>query len=219
MLVKLKKHYHWVIAALVFLEVLVCGGLTNSLSVYVQPVSTSLGVSTTSYSLALIPCTVAGFAANLLTGFLFVRFGYKKTTVASLLVLSVSTVMTAFVKDINMFCLCRALYGFAFNICYTAGYVRIIKEWFWKHQGLILGAVSMSTGFGGSLMTILLTAVIDGGGWRMAMLVTAAIVMAIMVLYFLLKDKPEQLQLKPYGYGQKTENKQKAHPQSHEWPG
>ena len=47
----IKKNYHWVIAVLVFLEMVIFGGLINSASVFTLPISEGLGVSTTSYAL------------------------------------------------------------------------------------------------------------------------------------------------------------------------
>lgn len=215
----LKKQYHWVIAALVFLEMIVYGGLINSASVYTLPISESLGISTTTYSVATMPYTVVCFIGTCLTGYLFSRFGYKKTALTALGLVALSLVLTANAKSVWMFCLSKILFGLGYGTCFTAGSVRIIKDWFWKHQGLVLGAVNMATGIGGSLMTVLLTNVIENRDWRVANLVAAAIVASIGLLYLLIKDRPDDLGLRPYGFGTKVDAKKKSANPDPRWPG
>ena len=81
----IKRHYHWIVAILVFLEMIVFGGLINSASVFIRPISESLGVKTTAYSVAMMPYTVSCFIGTSLSGFFFGRFGYKKTALVSLI--------------------------------------------------------------------------------------------------------------------------------------
>ena len=215
----IKKHYHWLIAVLVFLEMIVYGGLINSASLFIHPVSASLGVSTTSYSVAMMPYTVTCFIGTCLSGFLFSRFGYKKVAIISLIVVAGSLVLTASAQSIAVFCISKIMFGMGYAACFTAGSVRIIKDWFHKHQGLVLGAVSMATGLGGSLMTVVLTAVIDASSWRTANLVAAVIVAATALLYIFLKDRPQQMELSPFGFGAQLKNTKKLRQGSHDWPG
>ncbi|MBE6961661.1 MAG: MFS transporter [Ruminococcaceae bacterium] len=204
---KIKENYHWLIAVLVFLEMLVYGGLINSGGVYIQPVSNGLGVNTTAYALADMPYTVVAFISTCLSGFLFKHFGYKKTATVSLVLLSLALVISATSDNIFEFAFGKFLFGMSYGACFTAGSVQIIKSWFWKHQGLVLGAVSMSSGIGGSLMTMLLTNEIRSRGWRSSYMMTAVIVAVIAALYLLIKDRPEQVGLQLYGYGEAVESK------------
>ncbi len=202
MLKSIKRHYHWLVAVLVFWEMVVFGGLINSASVFIRPISESLRVATTSYAVALMPYTVSCFVCTSMSGFFFGRFGYKKTTFCALIIIIGSLVLTAFSQNLMMFCISKILFGIGYGACFTAGSVRIVRDWFWKRQGLVLGAVSMATGLGGSLLTILLTNTIQKSGWRMANILASALVACIALLYLLLmKDRPEQLGLQPYGQG------------------
>lgn len=214
----IKKNYHWLIALLVFLEMIVYGGLINSASVFVQPVSQSLNISTTTYSVAMMPYTVTCFLGTCVSGFLFSRFGYKKTAQISLVLVALSLVLTAVSGNVYVFCISKILFGMGYGACFTAGSVRIIKDWFYKHQGLVLGAVSMATGLGGSLMTVLLSKVISVSDWRVANYVAAGAVALIAVLYLLIKDRPEQLKLRPYGFGAALKTKA-VRTNGNDWPG
>ena len=215
----MRRHYHWLIAGIVFLEMIVYGGLINSASVYVQPISQGLGVSTTSYSVALMPYTVTCFLGTCISGYLFSRFGYKKTALVSLILVAVSLVLTAVAKNLALFCFSKILYGMGYGACFTAGAVRIIKLWFHKHQGLVLGAVSMASGLGGSLMTVLLNWLTENYGWRNANAVSAGIVAVTALLYLLLKDRPEDMDLQPFGYGESVKAAKKVAGGAQDWPG
>jgi len=216
MLKYIKKHYHWLIAVLVFLEMIIFGGLINSASVFIRPISETLQVSTTSYSVAMMPYTISCFIATSLSGFFFTRFGYKKTTICSLIIVFCSLLLTAASQNLVMFCFSKILFGIGYGACFTAGSVRIVRDWFHKHQGLVLGAVSTATGLGGSLMTILLTATIQKSGWRSANILAAILIAVIAALYLLVKNRPEQLGLQPYGRNAQSRNEKKQ--QFHDGP-
>lgn len=195
----IKRHYHWIVAALVFLEMIVFGGLINSASVFIRPISESLNESTTAYSIAMMPYTVSCFIGTSFSGFFFGRFGYKKTALVSLIIVALSLLLTASATNLVVFCISKILFGMGYGACFTAGSVRIVRDWFRKHQGLVLGAVSMATGLGGSLMTILLTNTIQRSGWRSANILAAVLIAVVAVLYLLIKDRPELMDLTPYG--------------------
>ena len=219
MLTYIKKHYHWVVAVIVFLEMIVFGGLINSASVFIQPISGELGVSTTAYSVAMMPYTITCFIGTCFSGFLFARFGYKKTALVSLILIAASLVVTANATNLVVFCISKIMFGMGYAACLTAGAVYVVKDWFWKHQGLVLGAVNMATGLGGSLMTVILSSTIEANGWRVANYVAAAIVAGVALLYLLVRDKPECMKLKPFGAGSSLQNKKKVRTEDHSFPG
>ena len=215
----IKQRYHWLIAVLVFIEMVIYGGLLNSASVFIQPISDGLGVPTTTYALAMMPYTVTCFLGTCFSGVLFTRFGYKRVALVSLVIIGLSLVLTACSQNIAVFCVSKILFGLGYGACFTAGSVRIIKDWFRKHQGTVLGAVSMSTGLGGSLMTVILSGAVESRGWRYANLLAAVLIAGIAALYLLLRDKPEQMGLQPYGYGEKLETKKKSRHIDDSFPG
>ena len=195
----IRRHYHWIVAILVFLEMIVFGGLLNSASVYIDPICEDLNQTRTAYAVAMMPYTVSCFIATSFSGYFFNKFGYKKSAICSLIMIAGSLVLTAISKNLVVFCISKIIFGLGYGACFTAGAVRIVKDWFTKHQGFILGAVSMSTGLGGSLMTFLLTYMIQSYGWRAANILAAILIAGIALLYLLLKNRPSDLGLHPYG--------------------
>ena len=219
MAIWLRKHYHWVIFVLVFLEITIYGGLLNCLSVFLLPITQDLGITRGSYALAGSALYIASFFGNLSTGFLFSRFGYKKPCMVSLLLAAVGMLINTLAQGPVMIAAGRFMLGLGYGVCFTAGAVKIIQNWFSKHRGLLIGAVSMSSGLGGSLLTMLFAGIMEVQSWQMAVLTAALLLAGIAILYFLLHDKPESLGLKPYGNIQDLSNTKKA-PKAHSlWEG
>ena len=172
-----------------------------------------------SYALATIPYSITCTLSTMVSGYLFQKFGYKKSAIASLILITVSLVLTATCKTLWGFCFSKILMGMGYGACFTAGAVRIVKDWFFKHQGLVVGLVSMSSGLGGSLLTVILAALIEDYNWRTANMVMAVVMAVITLSYLLLRNRPEEMGLRPYGFGEQPKNKKKARQEDHSWPG
>ena len=215
----LKRHYHWVIALIVFVEMIIYGGFLNAGSVFIVPITESLGLNRGDYSMALIPRGIVAFFSTMITGFLIQRFGYRKSAIVSLISFSGSLIILAFAKSLTMICISNSLLGLSYGVCTTAGAVRIIKSWFHKHQGLMLGVVTMATGVGGSIMSMTLTEIIIASNWRYAYIFTALLVAVLAILYLLLRDKPEEMNLRPYGEDAIPGKNQVADAAHTEWTG
>ena len=83
----LKKHYHWVIAAMALLQLLIYGGAVNNFSGYhMIPVSEALGISRTAFSLSNSVRAVMGVVSTLFSGTLIHRYGYRKMAAIGLCV-------------------------------------------------------------------------------------------------------------------------------------
>lgn len=216
---KIRQNYHWVIALLAFLEMIMFGGLLNSAGVYMIPICETLGVTRGSYALATMPYSITCTLSTMVSGYLFQKFGYKKSAIASLILITVSLVITATCKTLWGFCFSKILLGMGYGVCFTAGAVRIVKDWFFKHQGLMVGLVSMSSGLGGSLLTVVLTELIEQYSWRTANMVTAVVMGLIALSYLLLRDRPEEMGLRPFGYGELPKKKKRVRQEDHDWAG
>lgn len=204
-----QPYFHWVVAILVFLEMIVVGGLINSVSVFIIPVCQDLNITRAAFAYANIPYNLVCTLATLLSGAIFHRFGYKYPAILALLLIGLSMAVTGSADSLVMYGFGRALFGLGYGVCFTAGATFIIRNWFCRYQGLVLGAVSMASGLGGSLMTVLLTAVTERFHWRIASYTAAALCVVMAVLYLILRDLPEQKGLRPLGFGAVAADPQK----------
>lgn len=214
------SRYHWIVAAIVFLQMIVFGGILNSYSVYLIPITEGLKISQGLYSLSTIAQNICVMLSTMATTFLFARFGYRKVVCGSLAVLGVSMVLTASCQNVYLLIFSKVLYGIGYGACHTAGAAWITKAWFHKHHGLVLGIITMGTGLGGGVFSVFLTKIMELLDWRWAHIISAALLALTMVLMFLLvRDNPEKIGLKPYG-DDLTHAKEHRHKRKEKnWPG
>jgi MFS family permease len=199
----IKQHYHWIILVIVFLQNVIYGGMGNSESVFVIPIVNSLGCTRGDYSLATITTAIVSAVTAAASSKLFRKFGYQKVTIVGLLVNSTALAVQAFSQNLGMIAFSKALYGLGGGILSTAGAVKVANSWFHKHNGLILGILTMATGLGGGVMNLLLGSLIDTLDWRIAKLAAAGMLASVTILFLAVRNEPGDMGLQPYGEGQK----------------
>lgn len=201
---EIKKNYHWLIAAALLLQLFLIGGIYNNLSnLFMLPVTESLKIARSSFALAVSMKGLASFVSTFFSGALLHRFGYRKMVSLLMLTNSIALVIMATGKNVAVLGLGFGIMGLGDGICLNAGPPRVVRHWFHKHQGLVLGCVSAATGLGGSAMCLFVSGMIEKCGWQGAFLCCAALysVMAV-VLFALIRNRPEDIGLKPFGEGQ-----------------
>ncbi len=76
----------------------------------------------------------------------------------------------------------------------------VATRWFDAHRGLVLGTLSAANATGQLVFLPLLASLSEQRGWRTAALVVAAAAAMVFVLVLaLMRDRPEDLGLRPYG--------------------
>ena len=214
----IKHNFHWIIAVVVFFEIIIFGGIINSVGVYVIPITESLGVTRGEYALAETPYSLVSFLSTLICGRMVPRFGQRNMTFFALILCSGALVMRSLAQNLMVYSMSVILFGIGFGACYTAMAVHIIKQWFHRHQGLVLGFASMASGLGGSFMNVLLTKIIVTSSWRTALFVSAGILVVTAVVFLVVRDRPEQMGLEPYGRNDFRPGKSQKHAEDN-WPG
>lgn len=215
----MKKNYHWLIAAALLLQLFLIGGIYNNLSnLFMLPVTESMGIARSSFALAVSMKGLASFVSTFFSGPLLHRYGYRKMVSILMFTNSIALVIMATSKNVVTLGLGIALMGLGDGICLNAGPPRVIRHWFHKHQGMVLGCVSAATGLGGSALCLVISGIIEGNGWQGAFICCAAMYSVMAVLLFaLIRNHPEDMGLKPYGEGQ-YDHKKKEKPKE-KWEG
>ena len=200
------EHYHFIIAATALFAYTIMGGLMNNISsLYLVPVSDTLGVSRTSVSLTQSIRSLATFGANLMFGVIYHKFGFRKLCSFGLLLMGLSFAGLASSQTVISYAIFSVLIGIFDTFGNTASLSKLVNEWFITHRGLVLGLVTASSGIGGSLFSMILSRIIETNGWRQAHLVSGITLVITGVLVFLvIRTKPSDMGLAPYGEG-KTE--------------
>lgn len=207
---RIKNNYHWMMAAVTFFVMLVIGGVGNSFNgVTLIPITESLGVTRGEYSRVMMASSISGMILNLFSGVLFIKFGYRKLVTASLILSAVGYAIGFGSQNLSMLCVAGVLMGMS-GLSTLAGNPRLLGSWFHRHYGLVMGVVTAMTGLGGSLFSIILSKVLTAAGWRNTFLVVAGFFLAIALMTALLvRNKPAEIGLKPYGEGYVPKNTKK----------
>ena len=214
----MKKNYHWLIAAVLLLQLFMIGGIYNNLSnLFMLPVTESMGIARSSFALAVSMKGLASFISTFFSGALLHRFGYRKMVSLLMLTNCIALVIMATSKNAVTLGLGIGILGLGDGICLNAGPPRVIRHWFHKYQGMVLGCVSAATGLGGSALCLVISGIIEGSGWQSAFLCCAALYSVMAVLLFaVVRNRPEEMGLKPFGEGQYDQKKEKP---ARKWSG
>ncbi len=195
-------HYAWVIcgaaALLLFCNMGIC---YNLMSVYL-PMIQEKGLSPgTTSSLISVRCLAGVVAMALLPGF-FRRFSYRTGLSLSLVFAALSSLLYAFARGAALYYAASVLSGFAFGFGTMIPISILLKRWFHRKYGTALGVCSTGSGFALILLPPVITKLADSHGLTATFLVQAAFLLLMAGLSFLLlRDRPEDVSLAPFGEG------------------
>ena len=203
------EHYHIVIAVVALFAYTVFGGLMNNISsLYLVPVSETLGVSRTSVSLTSSIRSVCTFLANMMFGVVYGKFGFRKLCTLGFVVCGLSFAGLGSAQTVITYGIFCALIGIFDTFCNTASLSKLVNEWFESHRGLVLGLVTASSGIGGSLFSMILSGIIEKNGWRMAHIVSGiTLIITGVIVFILIRTKPSDMGLEPFNETRRRKKK------------
>lgn len=208
---KLKTHYYWVIAVVTVVALVVCGGIGSALSSVVRgSVTEELNIGEDQISLEVTILSGVAFVINLLSGVLFVKFGYRKLIFGCMMLSALGYLLGSFSNNLLGLCMAAVLSGM-YGVCNRSGTPRILSPWFHRNYGTIMGVITCMTGFGGGLFSQLFQKTEAAFGWRGTYRVAGLCCLTVAVLVLILiRNKPEDMGTKPFGEGEITKNAKKS---------
>jgi len=208
---KIVKHYYWIVAIVALLVMTIAGGVANCRGgIFMKPVSESLGISLGDFSLAMSIRGMSGFLVTMFSGAMFAKLGYRKVVSLGLVIYAMSLCMHAVSDGMAVLCVAAAVEGIN-SLCISTAAPRLVGNWFHGRYGLVMGIVSAGTGLGGSLLSIVMSKTIIASGWRVAYLVAAAfLILTALLVWLLVRNRPEEMKLRPYGEGQMPTKRRKV---------
>ncbi len=137
------------------------------------------------------------YASNVIflfvAGFVLDRFSSKKIIIVAMLLCVLSTFTLAHAHSFYLALLCRFVTGIGSAFCFL-GPIRIASRWFPpKQMALVTGVIVTIAMTGGMLAQYPLTQLVLLIGWRDALMMVAWLgVIMLILMVFLVKDKPHQ---------------------------
>jgi MFS family permease len=194
----------WLMVGLVSAMRALGGGLHGyGFTVFFLPVSQDLGLNRAQTSLAFSLARAEGAIEAPLVGYLVDRFGPKPLLVGAALLAGVGYIALSWVDSYGGF---LAIYLVLISLAYSAGFIQtpmvIANNWFIRKRARAMTVVGAAVTIGGTLITPLLAAVVNGVGWRWgAFFAGAAFLIVCIPLSLKVVRAPESVGLRPDGDG------------------
>lgn len=136
------------------------------------------------------------FAAALMN-----RFGVRRMAMTALVIISIGLLLSTQMTQIWQLVV---LWGFVIGI--GTGMTALVlgatvaTRWFTQRRGLVVGLLTASSATGQLVFLPMLAALTDRLGWRTSILIVCgAMALALMVVAILMRDRPSDVGLLPYG--------------------
>ncbi|WP_261132212.1 MFS transporter [Bacillus sp. Marseille-Q3570] len=198
-----KIHYAWVILGLSFLTLLTIQGIRLSFGAFIQPWETFFQTNRGLISMIGMVSYIIFGISQPVVGRITDHVGPRKIFTISVVFVGSSMLFTTFTTHPWQLFL---LYGFLASIGFggasqVAGTV-VISNWFQKKRGLALGILSAGTAAGQLLVVPSTLYFISWTTWQTTVLAYGLFLMFVFLplIVFLLKNKPAEMGLHPYGY-------------------
>ncbi len=196
-----RLHYAWVVAGVTFLVLLITAGVRATPGILMVPLESEFGWSRTAISGAIaINIALFGligpFAASVMS-----RFGLRRVILCALALLAAAVALSTQMRsEWHLVLIWGLLVGAGTGVTSMVLAAVVATRWFDERRGVVLGALSAANATGQLVFLPLLASLAESRGWRSAtLLVAAAALVVFAVVWLLMRDRPEDLGLLPYG--------------------
>ena len=192
----------WLVVASGFVIMATCYTIfVNCMSLFQPLIVSDLGVSLAQYNISNAISTVVSVIGSLVIGHIADKVSGR--ILGSLTVIATSAVLVgmSFVGE-----LWQVYVLFAFSGCFAVASTRLLislvtASWFTAKRGLAISIALSGSGFGGAILSPIVSSLIVSVGWRSTFLVLAAvcIVAALPITAYSFRTKPSEIGLKSLG--------------------
>ncbi len=194
-------HYSWVIVAVTFLTGLTSSAALGLPGALLQPLAREFGWDVEQISSALAVRFVLFGLMGPFAAILMERFGLRHVVVTALALvaggMALATQMTQFWHLVLFW---GIMLGVGSGMTALVLSAIVSNRWFDSHRGLVVGMLTASSATGQLIFLPVGAWLIEHFGWRMAVIpVFAACAMAAVLVLLLMRNRPNELGLTPYG--------------------
>jgi MFS family permease len=196
-----RVHYSWIVFGVTAFTILAAAGIRSTPGVLIKPLEGDFGWSAATISVAIsIQLLLLGLIGPFAAGFME-RFGVRRVMLFALGCITLGVGLTTLMNQAwQLDLLWGVIVGIGTGSMISVLAATVANRWFVKRRGLVIGILT-ATGATGQLifLPLLATLVVDRG-WRWATATVAVCAfLAIPVVALLMRDRPRDLGLPPYG--------------------
>lgn len=195
-------HYGFIIVACCCLMMGVNVGLSFSCAgIFYEPVSESLGVPVGVFGLYMSLMYIFSSLVLPMAGRMLERYSARWLFTGNCALMGLTFLSMGFYNSVWEFYVAGAVLGVTLAFLLYLSFPTLVNRWFHTKVGLMIGICSAASGIGGMLFNPLAGWMITNWGWRWAYGAFGVIILVIVtpLLGWLLRDRPSDMGLKPFG--------------------
>lgn len=199
--------YGWLIVAGCFIIMAMSyGAINNCMGVFIKPICADMGFSRAGLGGAQTLLSAALMVMSLVSGRIFARIDLTWALRVSGIVMAAGYFCYSLAQSLPMFYAAALVTGVAEGMITTVALSMLISNWFHTRRGFAVGLAFMGSGVGGMICNPLASQLILRYGWRAAfqILAAAVFVLVVPVCFFIIRTKPADKGLRPYGEEDET---------------
>jgi sugar phosphate permease len=196
-------HYAWVVFATTFVVLLASAGFRATPAVLLVPLHEDMGWSQGSIAFAMALGLLLYGLAGPFVAALMSRYGIRAVVIGSLLLVAAGSGASVRATAVwHLVALWGVVVGIGTGGMATVLAATVASRWFVAKRGLVTGALTAATAAGQLAFLPALALLAQTWGWRAVSLAVAAAALVVVPLAAaLLRDRPEDVGLRPYGAG------------------
>lgn len=199
---KSKLHYAWfVLIGIILIRSFAGGGLNMTSGLFLAPVASEIGVGIGNLSIYLSITSIVMVLWLPTAGKLINKYDIRVMAIIGAVLQALSFVAFGLMSSVLGWYLLAIPYAMGATIIVNLLGPILINRWFTKNAGLMMGIQMACVGLFGAVLQPLASSVITQQGWRNAYYFIGGLTFIVVVLssIFLIKNKPEDKKLSPYG--------------------
>lgn len=207
------SNYAWAIAvAAVAFYALPLAFAANHAGLFITPVMNQFGWSQTEATLYM---SIQPWVAALCTPFagkLISKFNPRWVMTIAVVVFGLAHLACAWFTAPWQWAVYGVVYGASAAFWMYIATPTMINRWFVKHNGTVIGTVGVMVSLIGAILSPVWGGIIADQGWQAARIIQGILVIVVCggVTIALLRESPEKMGVKPYGYGEEVVVKETA---------
>ena len=212
-----KVHYSWVICAVCTLLIVCNMGLCNTgFSVWLQFAEAKEGFTGAQGSSILSVRCIFSLLCMLVVSKYFDRLGVRLGAAIGTALSALAYLIYSIGGSITVYYIGSAVAGIGYGFGTTIAISIMINNWFDRCRGLAMGISTSGTGVCAMAFPLIMTSLIDKFGLSVSFRFIFAFVLVSSLLVLLLaRDRPEQMNMQPFGYGEGGTEKKKKTQKTH----
>lgn len=196
-----RVHYAWIVATVTFCVLLTAAGVRSTPGVLMVPLEDEFGWSRATISFAVaVNIFLYGLAGPFAAAILD-RFGLRRTIMVALAIIATGVALTPLMRQSwQLVLLWGFVVGSGSGVTALVLGATVAARWFERQRGLVVGVLTASTATGQLVFLPLFASLLAAYGWRsVSLTIASAAALMIIPVALLMRDRPADLNLAPYG--------------------